>query len=294
MTTHATSMCASIEPTAMAYLDDELASQERRELELHLLECERCRGHVDRERDLLTRLRQRLGQGIREVPAPSELLMARLGRGLDEIDAELATAEADAPAPPTPITTARGWRRGVLPGAAALAAAAALVVFAAAPPTVPTAAGGETVAHEAIRQQLRGAPLEVQGASTGPWLARHFQPDVTLPRFPEGRARLVGARLTSLAGQAAAQLVYEVGAPRQRLIAFVIDGVRPDALTGGRRLTVGGRSLYLVDAYGAPAVAYVDGTGRGYVFTSTDLAAGDLVDVVVASNLIGDAGGRVR
>ena len=45
-----TNLCESIETTAMVYLDDELATEERRELELHLLDCTGCRQHVEHER----------------------------------------------------------------------------------------------------------------------------------------------------------------------------------------------------------------------------------------------------
>ena len=43
-------LCHSIDTLSMAYLDDELAAEERRELELHLGECASCRGHLDGER----------------------------------------------------------------------------------------------------------------------------------------------------------------------------------------------------------------------------------------------------
>jgi len=291
-------LCDSIEMTAMVYLDDELAPQERHELELHLVACGGCRGHVERERAELDGLRQRLGQGLMPPP-PSELLVTRVSRGLDAIDAELVasgsqTALAEA-VDDAPVVPASRWRRWALPGAAALAAAAALLVFVALPPAAP-AEEHDTVAHEAVRQELRGAPLEVQGASTGPWLERHFQPGMVLPRFPEDRVRLVGARLTSLAGQPAAQLVYEVGTPGQsaQLMAFVLDGVRRSSLPTGRQVVVDGRVLRVLDAYGAVAVAYVDAVSRAYVFTSKQLTETGLLEVVVASNLIADARVRVR
>ena len=40
------SLCESIDTLAMAYLDDELASEERRELETHLHDCNACRAEV--------------------------------------------------------------------------------------------------------------------------------------------------------------------------------------------------------------------------------------------------------
>ena len=44
------SLCASIDTLSMAYLDDELAAEERRELELHLVDCASCKQHLDGER----------------------------------------------------------------------------------------------------------------------------------------------------------------------------------------------------------------------------------------------------
>ena len=44
------SLCDSIDTLSMAYLDDELAVEERHELETHLTECAICRTHVDGER----------------------------------------------------------------------------------------------------------------------------------------------------------------------------------------------------------------------------------------------------
>ena len=43
----AMSLCESIDTLAMAYLDDELASEERRELDTHLTECVSCRAEID-------------------------------------------------------------------------------------------------------------------------------------------------------------------------------------------------------------------------------------------------------
>ena len=101
-------LCDDIDTLAMMLCDGELAAQEQRDVELHLLECSACRAHVDRERVVLGELRQRLAP----PPAPA-LLRARIGRALDEVDRARR---------PT-------WRSWALPAAAATAAAAALAVF---------------------------------------------------------------------------------------------------------------------------------------------------------------------
>lgn len=289
------SLCDTIETTAMVYLDDELAATERRELELHLIDCAGCRAHVETARGELASLRVGLARVSQVAPAP-DLLRARLRRELDAIDAStsataLATVAADDDPPESRL---QRLRRIWLPTTAALVAAAAIAIFALLPPAAPYA--GDTVAHEAVRQQRQGAPLEVQGASTAPWLDRHFRPGVRLPAFADDHVRLLGARLTALAGRPAAQLFYAL---TQRgvshdLVAFVVDDVPAGRLDVGRRVDIGGRRLYAASVYGTATVTYVDASRRGYVFTSPDLSVDELRDVVVGSNLIDHAGDRVR
>ena len=273
----------------MTFLDDELAIEERREIELHILDCEPCRAHVDRERSELASLRHQL-----RAPAAPDLLRARLMQSLDAEDKS---------------TRQRARKQAIsawlLPGFAMTAAAAALAVFIGIRPIAMTST--TTVASEAVRQQMRQAPLEVQGASTGPWVAQHFQPDLELPHFADSSAdkatdtapdsaaktgevlELMGARLTSLGGQNAAQLFYQlhtVDGENGRIVAFVIKDVNPEDLQGGRVQQIGGRELHVMNSYGYPAVAYVDDHHMGYVFTSPDLSRQQLVDVVGRSSLI--------
>ena len=265
----------------MTFLDDELAVEERREVELHILDCEPCRAHVDRERSELAGLRHQL-----RAPAAPDMLRARL---LQSLDVEDKTTRQRA--------RKQALSAWLLPGFAMTAAAAALAVFIGIRPIAESAT--TTVASEAVRQQMRQAPLEVQGASTGPWVAQHFQPDLELPRFADNSAdssaktgealELMGARLTSLGGQNAAQLFYQlhsVDGENGRIVAFVIKDVNPDDLQGGHVQQIGGRELHVMNSYGYPAVAYVDDHHMGYVFTSPDLSRQQLVDVVGRSNLI--------
>jgi anti-sigma factor RsiW len=266
-------LCKSIDTLSMAYLDDELAAGERQELEHHLLECEGCRGHVDDERADLELIRRRLVS----PPAP-DLLRAKLGRALDGEDRQAGAARR------------RGLARYLLPGSAIAAAAAALlVVFAGHPP----ADGAGAVAQEAVRQQLRQQPLEVQGASTGPWLRQHLAPSVEPVRFTDSRIELIGGRLTAVGGHDGAQLFYAVrnnAGERINLTAFVLQGLADGELSGGQELVLrDGRVLHVVEANGVPAVTFVADNREGYVFTSDRLTWQELVDVVVSSELIGRA-----
>ncbi|HLL23417.1 MAG TPA: zf-HC2 domain-containing protein, partial [Kofleriaceae bacterium] len=248
------SLCQSIDTLAMAYLDDELVAEERRELELHLLGCSTCKKHVDGERAELDLVR-----GALVAPPAPDLLKARIARALDAQDREHARVQR------------RRWTQWVLPGSATFAAAAAILVFAFVRPPAQNMAAG-AVAQEAVRQQTRSMPLEVQGASTGPWLREHFRP-VEPPRFTEPGIDLVGARLTSVAGHEAALLKYvvSVGSNQFTLTAVLIDGIRADQLSGGQPIRVGDRTLHVHDANGTPAITYVDPAGMGYTFAAERL-----------------------
>src|SRR5947209_5023110 len=70
-------LCHNIETLSMAFLDDELVAEDRRELELHLLDCASCRQRGDAERADLGMIRKAL-----VAPPASALLKARIGRAL--------------------------------------------------------------------------------------------------------------------------------------------------------------------------------------------------------------------
>jgi anti-sigma factor RsiW len=263
----------------MAYLDDELAAEERRELEVHLMECASCRQHVEGERADLEMMRRALAP----PPAP-EVMKERIARALDDEDRRVVRAERKA------------WSRWILPGTAVTAAAAALFVFLGVglkpPQTRPIAA---TVAYEVVRQQTRPLPLEVQGASTGSWLREHFAP-VEPPQFTEPGIQLIGARATAIQGHDAALLRYivTVGLNRMSLTAVLIANVNNELLSGGQPIQVGKLTLSLHDADGQPAVTYIDENRIGYVFTSERMTVKELLSIVVTSDLIGRAQQQLR
>jgi anti-sigma factor RsiW len=266
------SLCQSIDTLAMAFLDDELAAQERRELELHLLDCASCRDHVDGERGDIELVRKALAP----PPAPA-LLKARIARALDAEDAVAARNER------------RRWSQWMLPGSAMLAAAAAILVFvgagASGSPERSTVALGDVA-----KQQTHALPLEVQGASTGPWLRDHFAP-VEPPQFTEPGIALLGARLlpNGVANHDAALLQYlvSVGPNRLTLTAVVLKDLMGDELNGGQGYQVGDLILRVHNANGMPAVTYVDPRDHvGYVFASERLTADELIRLVVSTDLI--------
>lgn len=272
------SLCQSIDTLAMAYLDDELVAEERRELELHVLDCAPCRHHVEAERAELAHLRKALAA----PPAP-DLFKARLARALDDEDRTAAKTSRQ-----RSLSSIGRW---LLPGSAMAVAAVAIFAFVAIRPPEAAQRSG-AVAKEVVRQQTRTMPLEVQGAGTGPWLRANFAP-IEPPTFRTARheIRLLGARLTAVSGHNAAQLRYLVtsGGNQFTLTAVVIDDLRNDELTGGTPVKFGDRTLHVHDANGMPAVTYVDEHHMGYAFASDRLTAQELLELVVSSDLIGRA-----
>lgn len=264
------SLCTSIDTLSMAYLDDELAREERRELELHLVECTGCRGHLDGERAELEFVRKAL-----VAPLAPELLKAKIARSLDAEDKVIATQDR------------KRWQRFMLPGSAMLAAAAALLVFVTSMKGSTDSHAAPAVAHEVARQERRPLPLEVQGASTGPWLRQHFAA-VEPPQFENNNIELIGARATAIAGHDAALLRYlvNVGVNRVSLTAVLISNLRREELPDGEQVRVGNLKLHVYDANGQPAVTYIDKRGIGYVFTSERMTAQELVSLVGTSDLI--------
>jgi anti-sigma factor RsiW len=263
----------------MMYLDDELAPEERRELELHLVDCTTCRATVDTQRADLDMMRKVLAP----PPAP-DMMKARIARALDAEDREES------------IAARARWTRWLLPGSALTAAAAAIVLFVGSGlRPVGQRSDVAPVAHEVVRQQTRPLPLEVQGASTGPWLKQHFAA-VEPPQFTEPGIQLVGARATAVQGHDAAELRYlvSVGIDRLSLTAVLIADLQGDALQGGQEVQVGRLKLHLYDADGQPAVTYVDENRIGYVFTSERMTAAELLSLVVRSDFIGRAQQQLR
>jgi anti-sigma factor RsiW len=162
------SLCQSIDTLSMAFLDDELAAEERRELELHLLDCASCRHHVEGERADIDLVRRAL-----VAPPASALLKVRIARALDAEDVAAARRER------------RRWSQWLLPGSAMAAAAAAILVFVGV--GMPGPGKGSAVIGDVARQQTHPPPLEIQGASTGT-LLRTIAP-VEPPRFAEPASR---------------------------------------------------------------------------------------------------------
>jgi anti-sigma factor RsiW len=276
------SLCKTIDTLAMAYLDDELAAQERHELEAHLTECASCRATLDQERSDRSMIRRALA-----VPAAPDMLRARIDRALDTQDREESKQQR------------RRWSSYLLPSSAIAAAAAAIALFVGmqvpASPKVAT-----NVAHEAAEQSSRALPLEVQGASTGPWLQQHFVQDIEPPQFidpQQSDSQLIGARLlpNGINGHDAALMQYQVRLPGTApfLVAVLaVHDLRDDEMRDGTPMRVNDRTLFVFetrDRQGrpVPVVSYVAPNRVGFMFIAPELPVDELISLVSRTNLVG-------
>jgi anti-sigma factor RsiW len=272
-------VCNSIDTLSMAYLDDELATEERHEIEAHLTECASCRGMLERERADRSMIRRALA-----APAAPDMLRTRLNRALDEQDRAESKEQR------------RRWSSYLLPTSSILAAAAAIAVFVGvqAPTSQKVAA---TVAQDAVRQTQRSLPLEVQGASTGPWLQEHFANDIQPPQFDENGGQLIGARLlpSGINGHDAALLRFQVQLANKApfvLAVLAVHDLRDDEMRDGTPVRVNNRTLYVFqskDERGQPqaVVSYVAPNRVGFMFVAPELSVDELIGVVSRTNLVG-------
>lgn len=263
-------VCNSIDTLSMSYLDDELAPEEKRELELHLLDCSSCRDHLHEERQEVELLRQRLA-----VPAAPDLVRAKVMRLLDKEDAQTSRS----------LLKERAGR-WLLPGASIATAAAALLVFAFA--GTPSGDKDGALPFAKVVSQPP-ATLMVRGeAPTETWLQTQIAGTVA-PRF-DG-IDLVGGDTVEVDGRLMAKLVYEVRTNSAR--SFQLEGylfrVRAGELTSGSPVECGGHHLHLNQIGDQPVVTYIDENDVGYIFSSKDLSVRAMVGLVCASNLLDQA-----
>jgi anti-sigma factor RsiW len=265
------SLCKSIDTLAMAYLDDELATEERHELEAHIAECASCRERLDGERADLDVIKRALVV----APAP-DLLRAKLVRALDAADLEATRAQR------------RRWYQYILPGTAMVAAAAALTLFVGVQ-TKPERTA--TVASQATKHSARQLPLEVQGASTQPWLNQHFA-SMSVPHFNQvPDTELLGARLLpgAINGHDAAALSYQLRRGGDPVIVqlLVVQDLREDEMREGTPMRVNNRTVYVLQSNGEAVVSYVDRNKMGYMFMAPELSVNELVWLVSRTDLVG-------
>ncbi|MCA9674687.1 MAG: zf-HC2 domain-containing protein [Kofleriaceae bacterium] len=266
--TRLSDICASIDTLAMTYLDDELADEELRDLELHLRECASCRDRVDAERHELDQLRRRL-----QAPPAPDLMRARIAASLDREDATLGRAE---------------WRSRLaawsLPAAATLVAAAALLLFVVNrnPPVAP-----EGVVRAVVETGHLDSPRVRPGA---------VRPAGTAGGSVESVDRIASWKAKRpLAGRTVSNQLYQITTDwgAQLVVQASILDARNLDLSIGERTSVAGTSLYVASVNGLSVVTYVAPTGVGYIFSSDSLMPGDLARVVVQYQLVDRIGAQI-
>lgn len=262
-----TSLCANIDTLAMAYLDDELADEELRELELHLRECADCRALVDGERESLAELRRRLAP----PPAP-DLLRARLRVDLDREDAEAARADRR--------ERVRGW---LLPGFATTVAAAALMLFV------------------ASKSGMLGDPerADVTAAVVTQQMSRPQVSDTVRPvvggAIAQASVDKVASWHSELHGRDVVHQLYQVTHSwgGRVVVQVSVFNARGWQIESGEAVRIGGRDLWVVSARGRMAVVHRGPDDLGYVFTS-DVGARELLQVIAEHGLIDRVDARLR
>ena len=256
------SLCESIDTLSMAYVDDELATEERRELEAHLTECSGCRAHVDSERAD----HALIARSLAAPPAP-DMLRARIARSLDAEDKVLVREQR------------RRWSQYLLPGSAMVAAAAAIAVFVGVKPAERTegkiAMPAMKMAARALRPNVQApASPEIQiGAPGGP------------PHCSSSSMVELGSRQAVINEHDAAIYNYRVDTTRGAfgLTRLVLKDVADDELDGRDEAQIGGHLFHIIhDAQGRAAVTYVDAQHYGYMFFAPDLSENDLLGLVAS------------
>lgn len=246
------SLCDSIDTLAMAYLDDELAGEERHEVETHLTECAACRAHLDGERGEQELLRHAL-----EAPPAPDLLRAKIGRALDAEDR----------------AARRRWMQYLLPGSAMVAAAAAIAVFIGVKPADQREVS--PVARAAVKQQLRQLPMQRDPQTTN-FLHANFDFD------PQPNDNLIGTALLpgGVYGHDGARLDYQMDLEGRRFVAKVIAvrDIGDDEMQSGEEVKLGDRTMHVLQQDGQTFVTYVDSRRHnGFIYYAPDISPNELV-----------------
>lgn len=261
------SLCESIDTLAMAYLDDELAPEERHELETHLTECTSCRTELDSARG-----EQSLIQNALVAPRPTDTMRMRIARSFDEVDREAARAER------------RRLSSWLLPGGAIAAAAAAILVFVGV--GIQPHHQHASIAQAAVTQINGTAPFAVDtpNGETQQYFAMGAP-----PRIADSSSHELERRHVSVSGHDGALFAYEItlGGHRAVLKLLVVTDLHDGEMTEGDETQANGRWVHVGHVQGQPFVTYIDAQRNGYMFTSDTLSADQLIELVGKTSLVG-------
>lgn len=255
------SLCESIDTLSMAYVDDELAAEERRELEAHLTECSGCRAHVDSERAD----HALIARSLAAPPAP-DMLRARIARSLDAEDKSEVREQR------------RRWSQYMLPGSAILAGAAAIAVFVGVKP-VEKSEG--RIAMPAMRIAARAMPVNIQQVPAQPSMDLDGAP----PHCSSSNLVALASRPAVINDHDATMYSFRVDTARGAfgLTMLKLSDVADDELDGRDEAQVGGHVFHIIhDPQGRAAVTYVDAEHHGYMYFAPQLSENDLLSLVAS------------
>ncbi|MDX2023893.1 MAG: zf-HC2 domain-containing protein [Deltaproteobacteria bacterium] len=257
-------MCAQSEPLVHAFLDGELAGEDRHSFEMHLLECSACAGAVKAQARFKSALRSHL---------PRPALPAALER---KVAVTLATAgQEDRP-------SAWGWLAfpRLTPAFGAVAVVAVLVVL-----TGHQKASQTPVIQQALRAHSVELPMDVETPDcnrVASWFRGRLGFTVHPPQIEGALPASVtsssvesvndesphcqGGRIINVRDNFGAYLTYKMGA-QHRINVMVFEG-DDESLEGPRHRVVGGRDVYFGSGQGASTAAFRGRDGLNYVLTS--------------------------
>ena len=227
--------CAGIQRFVDTYLDGEFAESDRHEFEAHLAGCEPCRHRVKVQAEWKVAVR---------AAAPREKAPAALRNRVQRSIAKESRG-----------TQAKSWRSfatRVLPVAAAAGLVGSLMV---------ARLSLSPVAADLIAKHQRNLPTEVSGSSEQ--VKRWYADKVGFPVKPPSLCNacsLRGGRLSEVANQQAAYLVYDVNGNKVSVFIFDSQSV-PMHLS--QKATVGNREVYLDQEHGYNVAVFRD-HGLGY------------------------------
>ena len=208
--------CQDALPLLRDLADRELGPDEARQVEEHCAECRDCSGRLEAERDLKGAVRARFRPG----PAPA---------GLAGLIDRRVREDAGRPSRWSSLWSRRPVR--YVAAAAALVAAAIGVKAFLEPSRVADSPASAMVAElvdDHIRYLGVREPTEVATADRGEaerWFGTRLDHAVALPRFDEGRTRLLGGRLCYVLDRRVALLFYEHDGRRLSLFVMGAQGL---------------------------------------------------------------------
>jgi anti-sigma factor RsiW len=238
--------CRTAAPLVTAYIDGELAGEERSAFEAHVGGCRQCRQRLDEERAVVAAVRGSLP--LYGAPDPLrdrvERLLERAPRGRRRLSPPWA------------------WVAAGLAGAALAGAAVVRSARAPAPPAAWSAAEFAAVAVDThLRYARRQLPLDVasdRADVVSAWFAGRLPFHLALPDYPLGPGerkpyRLEGGRLVSFRGEDTAYVAYRMDEEPVSLLVTSSDRVRP---AGGEIVRSGALEFHVESVAGLNLITW--------------------------------------